>query len=332
MARQQLPCIAVTPGEPAGIGPDILIKLVQEYTPANLVVFADPMVLQSRAKQLGLRMLFEILDYKTFVQAATSGQKLSPVTVIPVETRVATNAGELSRFNADYVLETLKLAVQSCLEGLCRAIVTGPVHKGIINEAGIKFSGHTEFLAELTGAKLPVMMLQAGDFRVALVTTHLPLSEVSQAITQERLRQTLTILHDDLVQRYRIKQPTIVVAGLNPHAGEGGHLGHEEQSVIIPVMELMKADGYNVLGPMSADTMFIEYINEADAFLAMFHDQGLPVLKFKGFHQSVNVTLGLPIIRTSVDHGTALELAGKGSADCSSLRAAIDTAIELAKH
>ena len=332
MASQLLPCIAVTPGEPAGIGPDILIQLLQQPLNANLVVFADPDVLQLRAKQLRQRILFEILELGAFMRAVDSGKKLSPIIVIPEKTRVSVVAGELSRFNADYVLQTLTLAAQSCLDGYCHALVTGPVHKGIINDAGIKFSGHTEYLAKLTQATLPVMMLQVDDFRVALATTHLPLNQVSANITPERLKQVLSILHNDLVNRYRIKNPTIVVAGLNPHAGEGGHLGTEEKEVITPVLDLLRTEGFNLLGPLSADTMFIEYQDKADAFLAMFHDQGLPVLKFKGFHKAVNVTLGLPIIRTSVDHGTALGIAGSGKSDCSSLHAAINTAIQLAKR
>lgn len=302
--------IALTPGEPAGIGPDLIIKIAQQKLAAPIVVIADPDLLQERAHQLqlpfpvGLEIIAVKLTHKS----------------IP---------GCLDPVNANYVIETLTLAAQGCLKGEFSALVTGPVHKGIINEAGISFSGHTEFFAELSNTSHVVMMLVADKLRVALATTHLPLRKVADAITPELLTKTLKILHEQLQHNFSISRPKILVCGLNPHAGENGHLGREEIDIIIPVLEELRAAGMNVIGPLSADTIFL---SPADAILAMYHDQGLPVLKQVGFHHAVNITLGLPFIRTSVDHGTALELAGTGKADASSLHAAIEMAITLSKN
>jgi 4-hydroxythreonine-4-phosphate dehydrogenase len=240
--------------------------------------------------------------------------------------------GRLTPRNAAYVLATLTAATRACLAGEFDALVTGPVNKASINEAGTPFTGHTEFIAELTGGE-PVMLLTAPGLRVALATTHLPLTEVSRAITMTGLRRTLRILHRDLVERFGIPDPRILVAGLNPHAGEAGHLGREEIDIIVPALEALRQEGLNLTGPLPADTLFLPpLLAEADAVLAMYHDQGLPVLKHLGFGRAVNITLGLPIIRTSVDHGTALDLAGSGRADPGSLLAAIDAAADLARR
>ncbi|MCY1534570.1 4-hydroxythreonine-4-phosphate dehydrogenase [compost metagenome] len=245
--------------------------------------------------------------------------------------RVAARPGQLEPENAGYVLETLTRAGQGCLDGLFAGMITAPVHKGVINEAGIAFSGHTEFLADLTATRQVVMMLATRGLRVALVTTHLPLKDVAAAITPDRLQRVSRILHADLVNKFGIAQPRILVCGLNPHAGEGGHLGREELEVIEPTLEGLREEGLNLVGPLPADTLFTpKHLEQCDAVLAMYHDQGLPVLKYKGFGAAVNVTLGLPIIRTSVDHGTALDLAGTGRIDCGSLEVALETAYQMA--
>jgi len=250
--------------------------------------------------------------------------------VLPVSLRTTAQPGVLNPANADYVLETLRVATNGCLNGSFAAMVTGPIHKGVINEAGQPFSGHTEFLAELTGATTPVMMLVADTLRVALVTTHLPLRDVANAITPTRLEQVIQVLHRDLQTRFGISHPRIAVAGLNPHAGESGHMGDEEMTIINPVLTRLRNAGMQLTGPLPADTLFTpKPLAQADAVLAMYHDQGLPVLKYAGFGHAVNITLGLPIIRTSVDHGTALDLAAKGQADPSSLNAAVEQAIHL---
>ena len=253
--------------------------------------------------------------------------------MLPHAVRAPVRVGCPDPVNADYVLDCLRSAVRGCGGGQFDALVTGPVHKGVINNAGIPFSGHTEFLAQLTGTQQVVMMLLTEGLRVALATTHLPLREVSGAITPARLEEVIRILDHDLRQRFGIGKPRLLVCGLNPHAGEGGHLGHEEREVIEPVLQRMRSEGFDLTGPLPADTLFIpKYLDQADAVLAMYHDQGLPVLKFKGFGRAVNITLGLPIIRTSVDHGTALELAGTGQADPRSLEAALSLAIEIAQR
>jgi 4-hydroxythreonine-4-phosphate dehydrogenase len=322
-------CIAITPGEPAGIGPDLLIQLVQQPQPQQLVAIADPKLLQQRAQLLDLPLTLLPHD-PSRPPVATPATQLE---IVPVTLSCPATAGQLEPANAAYVLACLRRAVSGCQAGEFAAMVTGPVHKGIINDAGLPFTGHTEYLAELTDTARVVMLLAAPGLRVALATTHLPLRKVADAITRENLRTTLTILDQELRQRFGIRRPRIGVLGLNPHAGEGGHLGQEEIEIIIPVINELREAGMDLTGPLPADTAFNPHqLQQTDVFLAMYHDQGLPVLKHHGFGQAVNVTLGLPIIRTSVDHGTALELAGKGQARTSSLEAAIATAAEMANH
>ena len=327
--KSTTPCIAITPGEPAGIGPDLLIQLVQQPQDQLLVAIADPDLLQQRARQLDLPLT--LLPYApSQPPAPTAAAQLA---IVPVAMPQPATAGQLQSANAPYVLECLRRAVSGCQAGDFAALVTGPVHKGVINDAGLPFTGHTEFLADLTETEQVVMLLTAPGLRVALATTHLPLRKVADAISRESLRRTLVILEQGLRQQFGITQPRIRVLGLNPHAGESGHLGQEEIETIIPVIDELRAAGMELSGPLPADTAFNpDQLEHADAFLAMYHDQGLPVLKHHGFGQAVNVTLGLPIIRTSVDHGTALELAGKGQARTSSLEAAITTAAEMASH
>ena len=321
--------IAITPGEPAGIGADLLIQLVQQPHTQQLIAIADPELLQQRARQLQLPLTLVPHD-STQSPTATAATRLD---FVPVTLARPATAGHLEPVNAPYVLECLRRAVLGCLQGEFAALVTGPVHKGIINDAGLPFTGHTEFLAALTDTPQVVMLLTAPGLRVALATTHLPLREVADAITQDNLRTTLTILDQDLRRRFGIAQPRISVLGLNPHAGESGHLGREELDVIIPVLQELRKAGLDLTGPLPADTAFDPTrLDQTDVFLAMYHDQGLPVLKHFGFGQAVNVTLGLPIIRTSVDHGTALELAGTGQASTGSLQAAIATAVEMIHH
>lgn len=322
-----IPRIALTPGEPAGIGPDLCVIAAQQLHPAELVVIADPELLTKRAEQLGLPLQLIPFD----PSATPSAQKAGELKILAVPLQATAVAGQLNPANSRYVLETLRQAGQGCLDGHFAAIVTAPVHKGVINDAGIPFTGHTEYFAELTQAPLPVMMLAADQLRVALATTHLPLKDVAAAITPQKLRQVLRILDHDLRNKYGISRPRILVCGLNPHAGEGGHIGHEEIDVIEPVLQELRSEGLNLIGPLPADTLFTpRQLDGADAALAMYHDQGLPVLKYAGFGHAVNITLGLPIIRTSVDHGTALDLAGTGHAQSGSLEAAITEAITLA--
>ena len=321
-----LPRLALTPGEPAGIGPDLCVQIAQEEWPAEIVAVADPVLLEQRARILRLPLRIEHFDPHTPPAATAPGV----LKVLPVKLARAVVAGTLDRGNAPYVLDTLRAAVAGCMDKTFDALITGPVHKGVINDAGIAFSGHTEFLAELTHTPQPVMMLMTPGLRVALVTTHLPLRKVSQAITHPRLEAVLRVLHRDLVTRFGIARPHILVCGLNPHAGEGGHLGSEESEVIEPVLAALRAEGLHLTGPLPADTLFTpKNLEAADAVLAMYHDQGLPVLKYKGFGNAVNITLGLPILRTSVDHGTALDLAGTGRADAGSLKAALYAALDL---
>lgn len=321
--------LVITPGEPAGIGPDLVLQFAQQDHSAELVVVADPELLTARAMQLGLTINLEVFDASQVAKPHRAGC----LKILPVSLKTETRCGELNTANANYVLQTLTLATEGCMRGDFDALITGPVHKGIINDAGVSFSGHTEFLAELTNTPQVVMMLATPGLRVALVTTHLPLRDIADAITDQLLEDIITILDRDLRQKFGIDQPKILVCGLNPHAGEGGHLGHEEGQIIAPVLERMKAKGIDLEGPLPADTLFVpRYLEKADAALAMYHDQGLPVLKHKGFGNAVNVTLGLPIIRTSVDHGTALELAGTGQADIGSLNYAIETAIHMCQQ
>lgn len=322
-----VPRIALTPGEPAGIGPDLCVMLAQRAHPVQLVAVADPDLLAERAALLGLPLRLDTFD----ATPPARPQQAGTLQVAPVPLRAAVCAGELHPANAAYVLDTLRRASAGCLRGEFAALVTGPVHKGIINDAGFVFSGHTEFLAEITRTPQVVMMLLTAGLRVALATTHLPLREVADAISAPHLAGVIRILHHDLRTRFGIAAPRIVVCGLNPHAGEGGHLGTEDRDVVEPVLNALRGEGMDLIGPLPADTLFIpKYLDSADAVLAMYHDQGLPVLKFKGFGKAVNITLGLPIIRTSVDHGTALELAGKGGADLGSLEAALQLAGEIA--
>jgi 4-hydroxythreonine-4-phosphate dehydrogenase len=316
--------LAITAGEPSGIGPDLCLQLQRHELP--LVVIADRSLLQQRAAQLGIEVALH--DYTP--SAPHISNKLS-VLHIPLLRPV--QAGKLDSSNSPYVLDTLRRAAQGCISGEFSAMVTAPVHKGIINDAGIPFTGHTEFLAELTHTPQVVMMLSGGGMRVALATTHLPLREVADAITAPLLEKVLRILQRDLQNRFGIAKPRILVAGLNPHAGEGGHLGHEEIEVMIPVLDKLRAEGFNVSAPIPADTLFAKHrLRECDAVLTMYHDQGLPVLKHASFGGGVNITLGLPIIRTSVDHGTALELAGTGKANIGSLLEAIKIAAEMVQH
>ncbi len=321
-----LPRIALTAGEPAGIGADLCIQLAQQILPAcELVVLADAALLQQRAKQLNLPLTLHHFD----PQKPRHILPPSHLTILPIALKVPAYAGVLNHENSEYVLELLDRATHGCLNKTFAAMVTAPVHKGVINEAGFAFTGHTEHIALQTGGH-PVMMLATEGLRVALVTTHLPLSQVSAAITPERLEAVIRILHHDLQTRFHIHQPKILVCGLNPHAGESGYLGREEIDIINPILEKCRAEGMDLEGALPADTLFTnKYLQNADAVLAMYHDQGLPVLKYKGFGNAVNITLGLPIIRTSVDHGTALDLAGTGNADLGSLQYAVKTAINM---
>ncbi|WAK01537.1 4-hydroxythreonine-4-phosphate dehydrogenase PdxA [Methylobacter sp. YRD-M1] len=327
-ASSALQRLALTPGEPAGIGPDLCVQLAQQDLPCEIVAIASPDLLEQRARQLGLNIRIKAFDSTL----PPSPQQAGSLTVLPVELAEPAQCGQLNPGNSRYVLKTITKATKGCMEGLFDALVTGPVHKGIINDAGFTFSGHTEYIADMTGGH-PVMMLATPGLRVALVTTHLPLSEVSAAITHSRLRAVLCILDQDLRSRFKLDNPRILVCGLNPHAGESGHLGREEIEVIEPVLDSLRKQGMNLQGPLPADTLFTpKYLASADAVLAMYHDQGLPVLKHMGFGQAVNITLGLPIIRTSVDHGTALDLAGTGKAEIGSLLSAIQTALLMATN
>ena len=319
--------IAVTPGEPSGIGPDLVVELAQQAWPVQLVICANVDLLQQRAAQLGLPL--KIVHYD-----ANQAAKPSPAGTLCVANhslKAEVKCGVLNPENGNYVLETLLTAVNGNMSGEFSAVVTGPVHKGVINEAGVSFSGHTEFFAQHANTPDVVMMLATEGLRVALVTTHIPLAYVSKAITQDRLEKIIRILHHDLQEKFAIDNPRIFVCGLNPHAGEDGHLGTEEITTINPVLEQLRQEEMDLVGCLPADTLFQpKYLEQADAVLAMFHDQGLPVLKAKGFGASMNITLGLPFIRTSVDHGTALELAGTGRADAGSFVVALNEAIAMA--
>lgn len=321
--------LALTPGEPSGIGPDLTVQLAQLPLNAEIVVVADPTLLAERATQL--RLPLTIRPYRP--EVASRPQQPGELTVLATPLGAPARCGKLDTANAAYVLETLRIATERCVRGELDALITGPVHKGVINDAGFAFTGHTEYLAALTGTPLVVMMLMAGDLRVALVTTHLPLSDVPQHITAPRLESVLRILGTDLQRQLGISKPRILVCGLNPHAGENGHLGREEIETIEPVLEKLRREGMNLNGPIPADTAFIpKRLEQTDVVLAMYHDQGLPVLKYAGFGEAINMTLGLPFVRTSVDHGTALELAGSGRADSSSLRAALDVALAASQQ
>lgn len=322
-----LPRILVTSGEPAGIGLDLCCMLASQSFAASLIVIADQNALQDRAATFGIKLHIEPYIPEGVSQAHLGNNKLM---VMHHPAHQTVKPGRLDPANSPSVLKMLAAAVGGCVAKEFDAMVTCPVHKGVINDAGIPFTGHTEFLAEQTGTAHVVMMLVGGGLRVALATTHLPLAAVSPAITQESLEKTLRILYQDLINHFGIAQPRILVTGLNPHAGESGHLGTEEITTINPVLEKLRLGGMQLKGPLPADTLFTpHHLGEADCVLAMYHDQGLPVLKYASFGKGVNVTLGLPIIRTSVDHGTALDLAGTGKANPGSLFAAIQLAIEL---
>ena len=323
MSYTRLARLVATPGEPAGIGPDLCLQLAQQALPFRWVVLADVDLLQQRSTQLGLTIQFKPWEPGTDLPVHTPGR----LYVHHQALASAVHCGRLDTANAAYVLQTLRTAAGWCQQDPHMALVTGPVNKAVINEAGIAFSGHTEFLADLAGCQQVVMMLATPGLRVALVTTHLPLRAVPDQITTERLDRVIRILHKDLQHRFGIPQPRILVCGLNPHAGEDGHLGHEETMIIEPLLNTLRDEGLDLRGPLSADSLFVDSkLAGADAVLAMYHDQGLPVLKHMGFGRAINITLGLPFIRTSVDHGTALELAGTGRTDSGSLRLALETA------
>ncbi|AOY89788.1 4-hydroxythreonine-4-phosphate dehydrogenase PdxA [Marinobacter salinus] len=319
--------LALTAGEPAGIGPELCLGLAARPRETGIVIVASKALLATRAASMGLDV--KLCDWQPGQRPETREGCLS---VLSVDGCVSMDAGRLEPANSHYVLETLKTAARGCLDGEFDGMVTAPVHKGVINEARIPFSGHTEFLQELCGVDRVVMMLATDELRVALVTTHLPLKDVSAAITPERITQVTRILAADLRTFFGIERPHILVAGLNPHAGEGGHLGREEIEIIEPTLARLRQEGIRLTGPLPADTLFTpHWLNDADAVLAMYHDQGLPVLKFQGFGRAVNITLGLPIVRTSVDHGTALDLAGTGRADAGSLHTAIRVGAQMAR-
>jgi len=321
----RVPTLAVTSGEPAGIGPDLCLALAARRWPCRLVLLADRGLLESRARALGLPPRI-LPDYD-----ASGGPARRRVELLHRPLAARCRAGRLEPRNAPYVLGLLDRALDGCVAGEFDGMVTAPVHKGVINDAGIAFTGHTEYLAQRCGAPLPVMLLAGGGLRVALATTHLPLARVSTMLTRERLRAVLEVLLADLETKFGLRRPCVLVLGLNPHAGESGHLGREEIEVIEPVLATLRSRRHDLLGPVPADTAFLpERLVGVDAVLAMYHDQGLPVLKAASFGHAVNLTLGLPIVRTSVDHGTALDLAGRGQADTGSLLAAIQLAIELA--
>ncbi len=318
------PIIAVSSGEPAGIGPELCAALTEREWPVRLVVLGDPELIRARTGSCAAR----VIPYRSTCDPSGPGG----LEVLPLHLVRPSKPGRLDAANSAYVLRILDRAIDGCVAGEFAAMVTAPVHKGVINDAGIPFSGHTEYLAARTGTERVVMMLVGGGMRVALATTHLPLSAVPAALTPLLLERTLRIVHADLRACFGIVQPHILVAGLNPHAGEGGHMGREEIEVLSPVLERLRSEGMRLSGPLPADTLFVPHrLREADAVLAMYHDQGLPVLKYASFGGGVNVTLGLPIVRTSVDHGTALDLAGSGRADPGSLIAAIDLAIDMVR-
>ncbi|OPX55473.1 4-hydroxythreonine-4-phosphate dehydrogenase [Oceanospirillum multiglobuliferum] len=333
--------LVITAGEPAGIGPDVVLKLAANWSQAAtrlawsgvqasdlaLAVIADPELMRARAKSLGLTVTIETLSNPESIPVMREGC----LSVIPVSLSEPATAGKLNTHNADYVLKTLAVATDGCLSGQWDGMVTAPVHKGVINESGVPFTGHTEFLQDRTHTEQVVMMLATEGLRVALVTTHLPLRAVADAITPERIKRVSSVLYQGLQTDFGLAQPRILVCGLNPHAGEDGHLGREELDIIIPTLTELAAEGIAMIGPLPADTLFAaHHLKDADAVLAMYHDQGLPVLKHAGFGRAANITLGMPIVRTSVDHGTALDLAGTGLADEGSLWTALGYAALMA--
>ena len=325
--KENKPRLLITSGEPAGIGPDLIIKLSQIKHHYDLTVIGDPDLILERAK---------LLSIPVDINNASSDKTDSVdnvINVLPVKLHSASVPGKLNVKNAPYVLETLEIASRHCLSEQYDAVVTAPIQKSIINDAGISFSGHTEYFAEQCNNAYPVMLLACPDLKVALVTTHLALRDIPDTITKEKVEKTIRIVIESMTNQFGIEKPSIAVCGLNPHAGEEGHLGMEEINIINPVINDFVKRGYDVIGALPADTAFRQKLREkTDVFICMYHDQGLPVLKTLGFGEAVNITLGLPIIRTSVDHGTALELAGTGKAQCDSLLAAIEMAETMAKH
>ncbi|MEQ4989088.1 4-hydroxythreonine-4-phosphate dehydrogenase PdxA [Proteus sp. fly-1089] len=329
MQTKQIKPLVITPGEPAGVGPDLIISLAQMNWDLPWVVCADPQLLKTRAELLNLPVSLVEYDPATPPQAHTPSQ----ICVLPIALHTNVIPSTLDARNGLYVVETLARACDGCLNGEFSALVTGPVHKGIINDAGVHFTGHTEFFADRSHCERVVMMLATDTLRVALATTHLPLRDVADAITGELLHEIITILNHDLKTKFGIAEPQIYVCGLNPHAGESGHMGREEIDIIEPALTQLRQQGISLHGPYPADTLFQpKYLTHADAVLAMYHDQGLPVLKYEGFGRAVNITLGLPFIRTSVDHGTALELAGTKSADAGSFCTALNLAINMIQN
>ncbi|MEQ5161063.1 4-hydroxythreonine-4-phosphate dehydrogenase PdxA [Proteus terrae] len=329
MQTKQIKPLVITPGEPAGVGPDLIISLAQMSWDLPWVVCADPQLLKTRAELLNLPLSLVEYDPATPPQAHTPSQ----ICVLPISLHTDVIPSTLDTRNGLYVVETLARACDGCLNGEFSALVTGPVHKGIINDAGVHFTGHTEFFADRSHCERVVMMLATDTLRVALATTHLPLRDVADAITGELLHEIITILNHDLKTKFGIAEPQIYVCGLNPHAGESGHMGREEIDIIEPTLTQLRQQGVHLHGPYPADTLFQpKYLTHADAVLAMYHDQGLPVLKYEGFGRAVNITLGLPFIRTSVDHGTALELAGTKSADAGSFCTALNLAINMIQN
>ncbi|MBG3081576.1 4-hydroxythreonine-4-phosphate dehydrogenase PdxA [Proteus mirabilis] len=329
MQTKQIKPLVITPGEPAGVGPDLIISLAQMNWDLPWVVCADPQLLKTRAELLNLPLSLVEYDPATPPQAHTPSQ----ICVLPIALHTNVIPSALDARNGLYVVETLARACDGCLNGEFSALVTGPVHKGIINDAGVHFTGHTEFFADRSHCERVVMMLATDTLRVALATTHLPLRDVADAITGELLHEIITILNHDLKTKFGIAEPQIYVCGLNPHAGESGHMGREEIDIIEPALTQLRQQGISLHGPYPADTLFQpKYLTHADAVLAMYHDQGLPVLKYEGFGRAVNITLGLPFIRTSVDHGTALELAGTKSADAGSFCTALNLAINMIQN
>ena len=321
------PTLILTAGEPAGVGPDLCVQIAQKELPCKLIVIADKNLLQERARMM--RLPLTLLDYSS---ATVGNHEPSSLQVLHVPLGKLSIPGVPDSANSRYVLKILERAVEGCCSGEFDAVVTAPVHKGVINDAGIVFTGHTEYLSQLTNSQV-VMMLVGGGMRVTLATTHLPLKDVAKAITPIKLEKKLRLINHDLITNFLITSPRIVVAGLNPHAGESGHLGSEEMEIIIPVLNKLRSEGINLIGPLPADTLFNPiYLKNYDCIFAMYHDQGLPVLKHASFGKGVNVTLGLPIIRTSVDHGTALDLAATGQADPGSLQAAIEMAVTLIEN
>lgn len=316
--------IAYTLGEPAGIGADIILQACAQHVLSDIVCIGDASLLVNRAKKLGIPL--------TILSEKQVASECNQLVVLPVKCPNPSVLGKADVNNAKYVLELLDTALNGCMEEKYTAMVTGPINKGVINDAGIAFSGHTEYLAEKTDSALPVMMLATQGLRVALVTTHLPLKAVSEAITKSLVIDICRIVQSDLKRKFSITEPRLLICGLNPHAGENGHMGTEEIDTIIPALDQLRSEGLNIQGPLPADTLFTpKYLQEVDAVIAMYHDQGLPVLKYKGFGNAANITLGLPIVRTSVDHGTAFDLAGTGRADNGSLLTAMEVARQMTK-